>query len=64
MSGNSTEKAEHLYNGDRRLDSLEEAIEDLIYERVGGLDVPVVAVMGILERLKIKFNDSLNETQE
>jgi len=56
----SSEKIQPLYNGDKRLDALALAIEDLIYERVGGQDVPIVAVMGVLERLKLKLNNTLN----
>ena len=59
----NNEKVEPLYFGDRRLDNLQDAIRDLIYDRVGGKDVPVVAVMGILQRLIIEFNDSLNDSE-
>lgn len=47
---NST--VENLYNGDMRLDNLENQLENAIYELCGGRDVPMLAVIGVLERVK------------
>jgi hypothetical protein len=56
------QKIEHLYDGDKRLDTLADAITDLIYDRAGGQDVPLVAVIGILEQ--IKFNLILTHQED
>lgn len=51
-----------LFSGDIRLDKLSADIENLIYERAGGLNIPIVSVIGLLERIKLRLNDELNKT--
>jgi hypothetical protein len=49
------QKIESLYYGDKRLDTLADAITDMIFDRVGGQDVPLVAVIGVLEQIKLNL---------
>nr|DAU13513.1 MAG TPA: hypothetical protein [Caudoviricetes sp.] len=54
MSANDNSNTENLYYGDKRLDALHEAIMNEIYERAGG-KIPVLAVVGLLEKIKIEL---------
>lgn len=45
-------KVESLFFGDKRLDVLYDTILQEIYERAGGQDIPIVSVLGILDRIK------------
>lgn len=50
-------KVEDLYYGDMRCETLLQAIRDLIYER--GERLPVPAIIGILELLKLQLRDEI-----
>lgn len=54
-----------LYYGDVRLDTLADAIEDkvyeMIYERIRDQKIPAILVLGILDRVKMRFHDVLDQ---
>ena len=50
------EKVEHLYFGDKRLDTLYEAVDEMIMDRCGGSDIPMLSVIGVLNRLIYRYN--------
>lgn len=54
---NYTDKVESLYDGDKRVDTLLNAIDQLIHDR--SEDMPVVAIVGMLELLKLRYMDEL-----
>lgn len=45
-------KLEPLYFGDKRLDTLKDAIMEEIYDRCGWQDIPLVAVIGTLRAIE------------
>ena len=57
-------KVKNLYGGDMRLDTLDKAITDLIYERVGGQDIPIVSVVGVLGKIRLKLLMQIIEMEE
>lgn len=50
-------KVEHLYNGDMRCQTLEDAIIDLIYERA--VEMPYPTVIGILRLVEKRLIEDL-----
>ncbi len=54
-------KITELYAGDKRIDTLEDAIVDCIYERVGGTDITLVAIIGTLESVKYKLVKAIQD---
>lgn len=50
----------NLFNGDMRMGKLGEAMRDLIYEHVGGQNIPVASVVGLLEIVKKRLIDTLD----
>ena len=45
-------KVESLFFGDKRLDNLYDVLLQEIYDRAGGQDIPIVSVLGILDKIK------------
>lgn len=52
---------EPLYYGDMRLDNLLLALEDRIYETAEGHEIPVVTFIGILERVKWRLMQAMDD---
>lgn len=55
-----TEKVEPLYFGDMRLQSLHERIEACV-DDLAGTDIPVLAVVGVLESVKADLLSRMRE---
>lgn len=55
------DKVEDLYYGDVRLDNLEAAITNLIYERVAGQKITYAAVIGILMKIVVNLTKQITE---
>ena len=53
-------KIEKLFEGDPRLQSLTDAIKELIYER--GVGLPVPAIIGVIEMVKLEILDEAKES--
>lgn len=56
-------KTPYLHAGDARLDSLRNAIKEEVYARAAD-NIPVSAVIGILEMVKLEILEEQKETQE
>lgn len=56
---NDTPQPVNLFNGDMRLETLYCKLREEIYERCSGTDIPVLAVVGVLEKIKL---DIIKET--
>jgi len=54
-----TPEVESLYSGDMRYDSAADAIEQLIYDRFADKDIPIVAAVGLLELVQLRFMNRL-----
>jgi len=52
-------EAIYLYDGDPRLDTLSERIGALIYETCGHCNIPLLAVVGVLEDIKLQLLEEI-----
>ena len=54
-------EVEPLYDGDMRIDALLDEIERVIYDVCGDRDVAVVSVLGVLDRVKWRLQQDMDD---
>lgn len=61
MNDNEDFEVVDLYDGDMRLDNLLLDIETAIYNTCGGRGIAIMSLIGVLERVKWRFMQELDE---